>query len=345
MGIYRKNRRPRRRLTNTGKEIFGSTFKQDRHGARPQPTSRSPGRDNYASKRSTTESSAYTDTLGETIRNSKLNSIIATKTSECEQHFDTESKFFFGCPGPRDPRFEKLVWAPQPAPPHSPADRALEDVLREHPQVQFEGLDQSALNATVKAVLQVTDEAAFEWLSRWCNRTKLTEVFESLIAENRKGTTATAEPLLVPVEAMYFGRMNGSLAKLYRNCHAIGMRSSALRPVDVAGTVDSCIIFCLSLKDEKRVGLLKETRELVLWIPIGLSCRKVDEQRKASKEICHNARTALTVNKWEEARILGRAVLRYEKHRVHFKDQLLNQAKKLLDATTPADTRRPERRA
>lgn len=207
--------------------------------------------------------------------------------------------------------------------------------------MKFEGIDTSALSATVKAVLQVTNEAAFEWLNRWCQGTKLAEVFESLVVEDTN-TTATAEPLFVPAEAMSSRDIGVSLAKLYCNCHAAGTRSSAIRPVDVVGIIDNCIIFCHILKDEKRINLFKEVKELVQWIPIGLSCKKLDEQRKVSQAIGHNARTTLTINKWEEARILGRAMLRYEKHRDYFKDQLLDQVKILLDATTPADIQPPQ---
>lgn len=105
----KKNRRQRKRLTTTEKENIVPMFKRDQHGAHSRPLPLSPGRGIYAPERSATESSNYTDTFGESIRFSKPNSIVATKISEAENHFHTDSKFFFGCPGPRDSRFDKLI--------------------------------------------------------------------------------------------------------------------------------------------------------------------------------------------------------------------------------------------
>lgn len=229
-----------------------------------------------------------------------------------------------------------LQWASQPAP-AIPAERALEDVLREHPEAKFEGIDKSALTVTAKAVLQATDEAAWEWLHRWCPCTDLAEVFESITPEIRTDKAARVKPLMVPAEAIDSRGIDAPLAKLYCNCLAFSAEYPLIRPIDVVATIDNCIIFCLVIKDEKRVKLLKRVKEMVQWIPIGLGCKMLDVQKKASQEIGRNARAAQDINRREESMILDRAMLTYEKHRSSFKVQLFDQVKILLDATAPAD--------
>ncbi|XXG99112.1 Phenylalanyl-tRNA synthetase, beta subunit, cytoplasmic [Hypoxylon texense] len=329
----RRKRKQRRSLAVVKEESVEFEFDRVQYRARPGRI-RAPARDTSVPARAKAKSSNYGDTRRENTRSSVRNFMLATPGSQREKSNHTGSKPSFGCPGPRDSRFEKLVWAPQPVP-AVPAERALEDVLREHPEVKFEGIDKSALSFTAKAVLQVANEATWGWLHRWCP-----DVFASIASiasEIRTDHGATVNPPIVPAEAMDFRGIDAPLAKLYCNCLAAGAECPVVRPVDVVATIDNCIIFCLVIKDEKRVNPLRVLKDMVQWIPIGLGCKMLDVQKKASQEISRNARTALNISKREEGMILDKAMRTYEKHRLGFKAQLLDQVKVLLDATAPID--------
>ncbi|KAI1775168.1 hypothetical protein F4818DRAFT_451577 [Hypoxylon cercidicola] len=265
------------------------------------------------------------------------NSMMATQHTQREKSNHNNSERPFGCPGPRDSRFEKLVWVPQTTP-AIPAERALEDVLREHPEMKFEGIDTGALSATAKAILQVTNEATWQWLQKWCPCTNLAGAVEFLTRGNRADRAATVESLAVPAEAMDPRGIDTPLVKLYRNCCATSAECPAIRPVDVVGIIDNCIIFCLVLKDNERACLLRRVKELLQWIPIGLGCKMIDVQKTASQEISRIARTNLHIDRQKERIILDGAMLMYAKHRCDFEAKLLEQVKMLLDATALVDS-------
>lgn len=214
-------------------------------------------------------------------------------------------------------------------------ERTLEDVLRDYPEVQFKGIDESALNLAADAVLRVTDEATWEWLQKWCPRANLVEVFHHIIPEACTTKAARTTQFVVPDEAMAIKGLDTTLAKLFCNCRAVRAKYSALQPINVADIIDNCILLCVVLNDKKRADLFKELKELVQWLPVGLSCKMLNVQKGASEAISRNLLASPSVRREQEKNILDNAVYDYEQHRVQFKVQLLERVKTLLDATAP----------
>ncbi|KAI1658482.1 hypothetical protein F4813DRAFT_395776 [Daldinia decipiens] len=239
----------------------------------------------------------------------------------------------FGHPSPCDSRFAKPTLIIQTAT-VTPALRSLGDVLMDYPKKRFEGISQDILDLAAKSVLQVTDEVTVKWLHKWCPYMDFALIFDWIRSIDCVENNYKHNLYMVPSEAMDIKGTGTTLANLYRNCRVAYSKYPVLKMSNVVEIFDNCIIVCRVLKNEKCTDLLKRTKEIIQWLPVGLGCKELEVQRKLSRNLNNLSPSLKDRNKLEEE-LLDAALVEFEIHRQEFTIKLLQQVKLLLDSSDP----------
>ncbi|KAI0152334.1 hypothetical protein F4776DRAFT_24219 [Hypoxylon sp. NC0597] len=244
----------------------------------------------------------------------------------------------FGLPGPRDPRFQNRVWVPEPAP-VGRERRTFQDVLSEHPEVQFGGLNREAIKSVADTVFEITTEVILTWLRKWCPNIDLASVLEDKIKDQQENP-AELPVFIVPTESMNIRPTGTTLANLYRKCREVSDKNSRPSPLEFAQIADHCLIICQVLKDEKSVDIINKIKTIVQWQHIGLDCKKKTVLQDAAEEMEQNNSFHPAVIESREEAILKFVTNAYELHQFQFMIAMLQQVKDLFEANYPTLIRR-----
>ncbi|KAI0541263.1 hypothetical protein GGR58DRAFT_498338 [Xylaria digitata] len=252
----------------------------------------------------------------------------------------TEPRTRFGEPSPRrrspekPPRVRSDVGMAEAMP---RTERSLEDLYDEHPEKRLQGgMDPSTMNLAAKVVLQMINEAGYQWLNKWCPHIDLREVFEAIYIGDKE-TELSNKRFNVPPEAIDTSIMKTSLIELYQRC-----RQNDSGDVDfpkLMKLIDDGVVFLRALRDNKFKALLQETRSTFQWIPIGLDAKKSPILKRAKSELeeLNKKYTTGTSNgkvdsealgqtrRSEELTILDTALVDFDTHRRTFENEMLER--------------------
>ncbi|OTA63754.1 hypothetical protein K449DRAFT_394314 [Hypoxylon sp. EC38] len=243
----------------------------------------------------------------------------------------------FGLPGARNPRFQNPVGAPLPAPvPVIPGKRTFQDVLSEHPEIQFGGLNREAIRSASMTIFDVTTEVIIAWLGKWCPQVDFASVFKDIENEDQQWNSAELPLLIVPAESMNIRPTGTTLANLYRKCRGAYDKYALPSPLEFAEIADHCLIICQVLKDEKCAEMINKVKTIVQWQHIGLDCMRISVLRDAAEEMERNSSFHPAAIESREEAILKFVTNAYGLHQFEYMTDMLRQVKELAEATYPA---------
>lgn len=224
-------------------------------------------------------------------------------------------------------------------------DRTLEDLYNAHPEKRLRGIEPETLGLAAEIVQQVADEAASDWLRSRCPGTKWS------------GKEVSARPLcdfnssIVDYAKLHHAislqETKVTVSHLIREARAKFHHTGKLTLLTLIHMIDYCIAVCQVVDDQNRKTQLERTKEKIQWLPVGLDCKKLDIQRRASQKLDeHNGRLRRSFG-WsaqddigsakihqEEQDILDAALVEFQVHRLEFLVELLRTLRQLLQATT-----------
>ncbi|KAI1083546.1 hypothetical protein F5B20DRAFT_595523 [Whalleya microplaca] len=275
----------------------------------------------------------------------------ADRVGKMKQRKPHEAFGQFGHPSPQDYRFKDLVWTRKPELATSSTERTLEDLYRDYPEKRLKGIQQNTLDLTANVVLQVTNEAAMQWLQKWCPSMAWQKIFDHIRPDVTTNEVAGANQFVVPKEALDLKGVEITVAEVFRKCHAIVAEPRPVQLTNLVELIDHCFFLCDILKDENRKSLFGTVKDMVHWLPVGLDCKKLDILQKARhrlqelNSICSAAEKdgklrqelkkadRVRFRRERENEILEQALADFEEHKVAFRVELLKQLKMLLDST------------
>ncbi|KAI1822799.1 hypothetical protein F4861DRAFT_371967 [Xylaria intraflava] len=222
-----------------------------------------------------------------------------------------------------------------------PPERTLDDIYREYPDKKPEGgLDPATLRLAASIVLQLVNEATYEWCGKWYPRMNPRKLFDTIrIQDNESGLSSNQ--CIIPSEAVERGSTAGSMSEMFRQCHSLRPKASDdFQFPGLLKLIDQCIAFMGVLKDTKRQASLQNTRWTFQWIPINLDAKKYPIYRQAQIDLEKlNARMrsrqggAKARDRHAELEILDAALLEYDTHRQLYRVEVLNGLNILMAST------------
>ncbi|KAI5919879.1 hypothetical protein F4810DRAFT_463778 [Camillea tinctor] len=252
----------------------------------------------------------------------------------------------FGEPSPPRHGFDEPLHQHPATTANPPEERSLEDLYRDYPDKQLQGLAEKDLELAVRVVLHITNEATFEWLNRWCPNI----IWSDMISASRLGTHLVdfSHTYNVPEEATSYGCSVSGVAELFHECYKYHRQGPNLQVKDVVGITYRCALVCQALKDEERRALLDEANSDIKWVLLGLKCKEnhahgqaIEELKKLNQSFGDGERILpglySVAQRFERERkekeILDRAIDSFQEHRDHFRLIFINRLQVLMNAT------------
>ncbi|KAJ2991334.1 hypothetical protein NUW58_g2550 [Xylaria curta] len=246
--------------------------------------------------------------------------------------------------GPKAPlwvRYDMTVASERPWP-----QRSLEDLYREHPEKQLQdGIEPATMDLAANAIIHVTNEAACQWLNKWCPGLSLLEVFESTLVEG-KGELELKR-YTVPPEAIGKGETVVSLNNIYQKCHTVYPKGlGEIKFPKLLKLIDVCVAFLGGINDSEHKALLQRTKSKFQWIPVGLGAKKLPLLQQASADLRdleglyrHSITNGEVDSEYlrqkrqeHELRILDAMIEQFDFHRMNFEAEMLEWLNELLTA-------------
>ncbi|KAI1308160.1 hypothetical protein F5Y03DRAFT_405340 [Xylaria venustula] len=235
--------------------------------------------------------------------------------------------------------------------------RSLDDFYIAYPEKMLQGgIEPSTIDLAARVILKLVNDAAYQWLEKWCPHMDLCEVFEALRAEGEK-SSFPSKKYNVPSDAIDANIGLGSLSDTYEHLQGVFSKD----PGNVSfhklmELIDQSVIFSRAVKDTKRKTLLQKTRSMFQWFPIGLDSKKAHILKKAKDDFVKLGKTYKNSSAngeanlgWlsqkrlaDELGIVGETLKQFDSHREWFETQMLDRLDVLLAATSsssPIDAR------
>ncbi|KAI1633973.1 hypothetical protein F4809DRAFT_666106 [Biscogniauxia mediterranea] len=256
----------------------------------------------------------------------------------------------FGQASPPRHGFDKVVCKPPAIIISPPEERSLEDLYKDYPEKRLKDIDEKALDLAAKVILQIANEATFQWINRWCPGMAWLDLIGA--------TKPDAQPIKcrqtyhVPMEATSNGSPISRVIELFHQCHKRRSQCPNMQMKDLIDITCHCALMCQALKDEKRRVLLDKATDEIKWVSIGLGCKKMHVYKQASVRLAKlNKKLGELQNlglaageilsqedetrrrETEEKKILDRATKSFHEHRNTFRQMLMSRLQVLMSAT------------
>ncbi|RWA14063.1 hypothetical protein EKO27_g1017 [Xylaria grammica] len=237
------------------------------------------------------------------------------------------------------------------------AERSLEDLYDEHPEMKLQGgIESGTLSFAADVVNQTVTEAAYRWLNKWCPHMSLQGIFEAMYIENKE-PEPSGKKIKVPLQAVDTAILKTSLIEMYLKCvnmHAKDSKEDIGFP-KLIEMIDHGVAFMGAIRDSTLKALLQETRSTFQLIPLGIDAKKEAILRGAKAELkdlnkkYKNYKADDEVDsealgqkrREEEVEILDAAGKRFSFDCALFEHEVLGQLQTLL-AATPNPRQQPD---